>query len=62
MTASVFSGARLIWLVNKASWSVVTAQVSLGFPFSSLFLFLSLILHPLLADIVLTRSLQKSAN
>lgn len=29
MSASVLSGARLIWLVNKASWSVVTAQVSL---------------------------------
>ena len=29
MTASLLSGSRLIWLVNKASWSVVTAQVSL---------------------------------
>jgi hypothetical protein len=30
MTASLLSGSRLIWLVNKASWSVVTAQVSLS--------------------------------
>ena len=28
MASCMFSGARLIWLVNKASWSVVTAQVS----------------------------------
>ncbi|WWC61979.1 uncharacterized protein I303_104566 [Kwoniella dejecticola CBS 10117] len=26
MFSSIFSGCRLIWLVNKASWSVVTAQ------------------------------------
>ncbi|WVQ73951.1 hypothetical protein IAR50_003532 [Cryptococcus sp. DSM 104548] len=26
MAASILSGCRLIWLVNKASWSVVTAQ------------------------------------
>ncbi|WVQ81737.1 hypothetical protein IAT38_003862 [Cryptococcus sp. DSM 104549] len=26
MSASLLSGCRLIWLVNKASWSVVTAQ------------------------------------
>lgn len=27
MSASILSGCRLVWLVNKASWSVVTAQV-----------------------------------
>jgi hypothetical protein len=32
MTASLLSGARLIWLVNKSSWVVVTAQVSLTNP------------------------------
>ncbi|WWC69992.1 uncharacterized protein I206_103936 [Kwoniella pini CBS 10737] len=26
MFSSIFSGCRLIWLVNKASWSIVTAQ------------------------------------
>nr|ODO01190.1 hypothetical protein L204_01917 [Cryptococcus depauperatus CBS 7855] len=26
MSSSILSGCRLIWLVNKASWSVVTAQ------------------------------------
>ncbi|WVR06862.1 hypothetical protein IAU60_003898 [Kwoniella sp. DSM 27419] len=26
MSASVLSGSRLLWLVNKASWSIVTAQ------------------------------------
>ncbi|RSH88920.1 hypothetical protein EHS25_002582 [Saitozyma podzolica] len=26
MSASILSGTRLIWLVNKAGWSVVTAQ------------------------------------
>lgn len=31
MAASLLSGSRLIWLVNKASWSVVTAQVSPSF-------------------------------
>ncbi|KAI9639332.1 uncharacterized protein MKK02DRAFT_39631 [Dioszegia hungarica] len=29
MTASLFTGCRLIWLLNKASWGVVTAQASL---------------------------------
>jgi hypothetical protein len=46
MTASFFSGARLIWLVNKASWSVVTAQVSpfcsSSFSFLLFFFFLSI--------------------
>jgi hypothetical protein len=28
MSASVLSGARLIWLVNKAGWSLTTEQVS----------------------------------
>ncbi|CAD6579088.1 MAG: hypothetical protein TREMPRED_002351 [Tremellales sp. Tagirdzhanova-0007] len=28
VVASVFSGTRLIWLFNKASWSVVTGQAS----------------------------------
>lgn len=27
MSASILAGCRLVWLVNKASWSVVTAQV-----------------------------------
>lgn len=35
MTASLLSGSRLIWLVNKASWSVVTAQVSFCFLFDA---------------------------
>lgn len=26
MSASILAGCRLVWLVNKASWSVVTAQ------------------------------------
>jgi hypothetical protein len=42
MTASLLSGSRLIWLVNKASWSVVTAQVSLLPSFSPFSTLLSL--------------------
>jgi hypothetical protein len=29
MSTSILSGARLIWLVNKAGWSVTTTQVRL---------------------------------
>lgn len=35
MTASLLSGARLIWLVNRASWVLVTAQVGDSITFNS---------------------------